>query len=314
MRAKPILDWLRKALTENIGLKLLSIVAAVVLFSIVRGSEDAERTMFVDVVATLPPDDSEVMLVSERPDRVRLTLTGSRALLNSIRREEIEPLEIDLTDTDARYYYFNPANMPVPAGVQVDITPASLELQWAERVERRVPVDPQFEGDPGRGLSISDDVTVQPERVLVTGPQYEVDPLNTIHTEPIAVEGLSRGRHERRVRLQRPAPHASYVGEPVIRVSYEVEADLEERVLEGIEVVGTGSGDIEVRPARVRVVVEALPAVMRHVDRESVVAWVDSGDPEESGTWSLPVEVRGLPPGADIVRIEPPEALVTVTR
>ncbi len=79
---------LRKALTENVGLKIISLVAAIVLFSLVRGSEDAQRSVFVDVVATLPSPASGKILIGEIPDKVKVTLRGSRSLLNSIGRNE----------------------------------------------------------------------------------------------------------------------------------------------------------------------------------------------------------------------------------
>ena len=74
-------SFLMRALTEHIGLKLVALVASVGLFVIVRGTEDAQISISVDVVALLPPPSTERMLVSEIPDEIRVTLRGSRSVL-----------------------------------------------------------------------------------------------------------------------------------------------------------------------------------------------------------------------------------------
>ncbi len=308
----PITAALRRAFQENLTLKIMSLIAAIVLFSLVRGAEDAQRSMFVDVVAILPSADSGKILISEIPDRVKLTLQGSRSLLNSIRREDLE-IQVDLTDTQLRYYYFDPASLDLPAGVQiVQMAPASIPLTWADRIERRVPVEPQLVGTPRPGLSVAGPTSIEPDRVLLRGPQNEVDPLAALETEPIDVSGLDPGEHVRRVRLERPPPHSSYVGEPIIDVRFEVVRELEERTLEDLAVATIGPGRVVVRPAEADVVLRGSQAVLDAIDPGAVVPWVDVDDPALSGTVVRPIQVRGLPPGVEVVRVDPGEAIVTL--
>lgn len=312
-RRSPITESIRRAFNENLTLKIISFIAAIVLFSVVRGAENAQRSMFVDVVVILPPPESGKILISEVPDRVKLTLQGSRSLLNSIRREDLE-IQVDLANTDLRYYYFDPASLDLPAGVQiVQMAPASIPLTWAERVERWVPVDPQLLGTPGPGLSVEEPVIVEPWRVLLRGPQNEVDSLAAVETEPIDTTGLERGEHIRRVRLERPPPHSSYVGEPMIEVRIEVAREFEERLVEDRQVAAIGPFRATVRPAHVDVLVRGPRTTLESLDPESVVPWVDLEDPDlVPGTFARPVLVRGLPGGVEVVRTEPAEAIVTI--
>lgn len=310
-KRSPITAALRRLATENMTLKIVSIVAAIVLFSIVRGAEDAQRSMFVDVVAILPPAEGGKVLVSEVPDRIKLTLEGSRSLLNAIRREDLE-VQMDLTDADLRYYYFDPAAFDLPAGVRiVQMAPASVPLTWADRIERRVPIEAQIYGNLPPGLSV-EEVSVAPGRVLLRGPRNEVDPLSSVETQPIDVTGLDPGQHVRRVRLERAPPHSGYVGEPMIEVRFQIVRELEERRLEELELSAVGAGRVQsIRPGQVTVLLRGTRASLAQLDPEAVLPWVQLPEDAE-GTVALPVQVRGLPPGVEVVRVDPAEALVAV--
>lgn len=100
-------SFLMRALTDHLGLKLVALVASVGLFVIVRGTEDAQISISVDVVALLPPPSTERMLVSEIPDEIRVTLRGSRSVLNAVRRDGMQPIQMDLRDASAHFYYWN---------------------------------------------------------------------------------------------------------------------------------------------------------------------------------------------------------------
>ena len=311
-KRSPITNALRRLATENVGLKVVSLIAAIVLFSLVRGSEDAQRTVFADVVAILPSVDSGKVLVSEIPDRVRLTLQGSRSLLNSIRREDLE-VQMDLSDTRLRYYYFDPAIFDLPAGIQiVQMAPATVPLSWADRIERRVPVEPQFIGTPPSGLALEEPVSVEPRRVVLLGPQNEVDPLAAIETRPIDLRGIEAGEHVRTMRLERAPAHSTYVGEPMIEVRFRIVRELEERTLESVDVSAVGPARATLRPASVDIHLRGGSNALSAIAVDQVVPFVDVSDPTLSGTIELPVQLRGLPSGVEVTSIEPSSVLATV--
>ena len=130
------LDFLHGAVTRNVGLKLSSIFIAVVLFSVVHGAEDLRRNVFVGVVAVPPGDAKDLMLVSEIPDRIRLTLSGTRAQLNSINPNDLAPVELKVHDPSQEHYYFSPSDFDLPAGVAItQIAPTSVDLRWVKRAQ-----------------------------------------------------------------------------------------------------------------------------------------------------------------------------------
>src|SRR3990172_7636358 len=87
---------LRGALTDNVGLKAISLVASVLLFVAIRGGEDAEKSIDVDVVTMVPEVRSERVLVAEVPDKVEVIVHGPRSLISDLREEDVPAVQADL--------------------------------------------------------------------------------------------------------------------------------------------------------------------------------------------------------------------------
>ena len=289
---------------NNIGLKIASLITAIVLFSLVRGAEDAQRSVFVDVVALLPAPNSGKMLVSELPDQVRLTLKGSRSQINAIRPENIPPVQIDLTDTDLRYYYFADDEFDVPAGVTItQVGPTSIALDWASRVERPLPIQPRLVGQPPDGLVLGEPARAEPAEVVVIGPDTEVADLRAVQTDPVDLSQVQLGRNELGSALVRPPPHTRYQGDPNLTVVLEVVRDLAERTIPGVvvEVAGPGRAD----PAQVSVTLRGAPTAVEMVDPARITATADLSTLDPALGGAVPIVVTGLPDGVEAARIEP---------
>ncbi len=55
---------LRSALTENLNLKLISVLFALILYSVVHGSQEAQRSIRLNVVALLPQTPNRVLMTN----------------------------------------------------------------------------------------------------------------------------------------------------------------------------------------------------------------------------------------------------------
>lgn len=303
----------RKTFTHNVGLKLASLLMAVGLFSLVRGSEDAQRSIFVDVVALLPPPAANKILISELPDKVKLTLQGSRSMLHAVRTQDIPPVQIDLRSGNRSYYYFDPEEFEVPASVRiVQVAPSSIPLSWAERAVRRVPVEARTVGQPGPDLTARV-VDVSPSSLRIVGPSEEIESLETVLTQPIDLRDLPPGVVERSVGLMRPPPHAEFGAEKV-DVRIEVVTERATREFADLKVTVLGASDADVKPARVDVVVLGESSKLERISADRVVPVVDLRSLEgERGVQEVTVTVRGLPEGLE-ARVEPSSVLVDRTR
>lgn len=312
-QSAPSSGALRGLLLDNLGLKVTSLVTAMALFWVVRGAEEAQRAVFVDVVAVTPPATSERMLTSELPAKVRLTLRGSRSILNALHADDVPPVQVDLSSTTASLYYFEPESFELPGGMEiVQIAPPTIPLSWADRGTRTVAIVPAMEGTPDPGLMLSGTPSVRPTTTMLRGPEPDLVAYERLMTDPVEIGGLPAGRYERRVGLLRLPGHVENVGETTVTVSFELSPEVAERSVPRLEVAVIGGVAREVRPARVRVVLRGPPRVLDAMDAPSLVPFVDvtSVDPT-AGTQPVPVRVRGVPEGIELVRVEPDEALVT---
>lgn len=304
---------LRALLTENVGLKAISLVVAVLLFTVVRGAEDAQRSVLVDVVAVLPPPSDTRILTSDLPAKVRLTLRGSRSLLNSVRTDDLGPIQLDLSETHASVYYFEAEQFSVPAGVEVtQVSPDALALTWAERTQRVLPVEARLDGRPRPGMMVVGEPTVRPATITLRGPESDLATIDRVMTEPIALATLSEGRLERRVALARLGSHVEVVGDEDVTVQIEIAPEIAERAVPRLDVAVVGGALREVRPARVRVTLRGPPTRLDEIDAPSIVPYVDVStiDPA-AGTQSVLVRVRGIPDGVELVGVDPEEVLAT---
>ncbi len=128
-----------------------------------------------------------------------------------------------------------------PAGATfVSFTPDSIPLQWDTMVERSVPVQPTLVGTlPSR--SRVEHIEVDPPHVRVRGASLYIDPMASVHTEPVDVSNLAPGRYERRIPLETPRAGVEFDNARGVRVAFEVIATVYERRFERLAVTAIGS-------------------------------------------------------------------------
>jgi YbbR domain-containing protein len=299
----------RRLFTHNAGLKLLSLAIAIFLYSLVHGSEDQQRAIYVDVTAIPPPPSSGKVLVSDLPDRVKVTLRGSRSQLQGI---ELPTVEMDVTDPSQRYYYFEPTVFDLPPGVDVtSIAPASLPLVWADYVERRIPIEARV-GSPRPGLQLAGSPRVEPRTVLVRGAEREIAPMQLVKTQPIEISDIEPGEHELRVRLDAPPLHTDF-DVTSVQVHFEIVPEVATRTFRGLAVSQLGEIRATLRPAHVDVTVRGPAAVVDLLTEDRVVPYIQLVEaPSAAGASSVEVQVYGLPAGIEVESIEPGSVLVSM--
>ena len=305
-RANPV-----RFLTDNLALKLTALLLAIGLFSLVKSDSDAQRTLFVDVVTLLPPPSAKRMLISDLPHEVKVTLHGSRSRINDLSRDDMVPIQMDLTDTSRAYYQFDPGAFDLGANVQVvEIEPAMVLLDWATSAERSLTVLPRVQGQPRPGYRVRETIEARPARVRVRGPEDLVRDLGAAETDQISAEGLGPGIHTRRAPLKPLPEHVTYVDDVVVEVRLHVEAVESERALRGLEVAVVGDGAASVRPERVSVTLKGPADELEVLTDRDVVPYVVLRPGQGTGNRPEKVELRGLPEGIEVLTVTPETVLV----
>jgi len=180
---------------RNLGLKLLSICIAALLWLVVAGERVVERVMRVPVELQNLPSDLEI--VSNPPDTVEVRVRGPSGTLARMGPGEIAAvIDLRAARTGRRLFHLTPAMVNTPYGMEsVQVSPATLTMEFETTGVRIVRVQPTIDGKPGPGFEVVS-VRSDPETVEVAGPESALRQLREAITEPIAVTDRTQSMSE----------------------------------------------------------------------------------------------------------------------
>jgi len=306
-----VLHAIRLFFTDNLGLKASALGIAILMFSLVHGAEDMERSVYVGVVVQPPSDAQNMILVTEIPDRVRVRLRGSRARLNAIRQENLPPVDVTLKTKDESRYYLEKEMFDLPTGVSVmQVVPPSLVFKWVARAARVLPVEVSLDGKLPAGLEWAAEPEVFPETMKVDGPRDVVNSMRTVRSMEVDVSEFEEGVVQREIPLVGAPANTTFEAQTVL-VTLRIQPKMKERVLSPLRVDAEGVVPRALRPRAITARIRGPESILDELNPASVLAIVNlSNAPLKKGALVVPVELRGLPDEVEVLDIEP--AMVTV--
>ena len=175
---------------RHIGLKIMSIALAALLWLVVAGEQVVERALRIPLEFTNMPAQLEP--VGEPTNVVDVRLRGSSGRLSRIAAGEVVAV-VDLQGArpGQRLFHVSASDVRAPFGVEVvQVAPSSLYMTFEPSATKAVPIVPEVEGDPAAGFEIATR-TAEPATVDVIGPQSAVAAVMSAITEPVSVAGAS---------------------------------------------------------------------------------------------------------------------------
>jgi hypothetical protein len=290
--AEGMRERLRSWFTENLNLKLLSLVSALVLYSIVHSAQDAQRSISASVVVQLPRDSANRMLVDQTPPQVRLLLRGPTAALDDLHADDLT-IQVQLSSTNERTVKLDPKMVHLPPSARVEaFDPPQIELSWEEVITRDVPIQVSVLGAPAPGFMIKGAPVADPAVVRAHGPKSEVLNLQYARAAAFEVNGLTEGSYPRQLLIDAPPPRVTYDTNSVT-VTAEVTREVVERPFIKLPVIVVGQqGKAKTLPAEVDVRLVCPPEILRALRPEQVVPRVEEKSTEKSGSEAVPVIVQ----------------------
>ena len=178
-------------LLRHLGLKVVSVVLAALLWLIVSGEQTmVERALRIPLEFTNIPAPLE--LVGETPAVVDVRVKGSSGTLSRIAAGElVAVLDVRTARAGQRLFHLSGSDVRAPFGVDiVQVAPASLSLAFEKSQTKTVPVVPEVEGQPADGFVVGT-WTADPARVEIVGPASAVERLTQAVTEAVSVAGAT---------------------------------------------------------------------------------------------------------------------------
>ena len=175
--------------TNNIGLKISSLVVAVLLWFFVILSGRAQISMDIPVTFINIPHNLEVF---DSPDTISVEINGQERILKNLKKNEVSAV-IDLQNAKAGRAFFTLSNnnIRLPKSLVVNgIDPETISLKIETQLTKTVSVKPSVTGLPEKGFVIAD-VKVVPDTVVLEGPKSAISKIYTIKTEPLDINGIN---------------------------------------------------------------------------------------------------------------------------
>lgn len=197
---------MRRFLAHNLGLKLLSLAIAFLLWLAYSGSRELTTAVSVPVQYRNIPTDLEIG--PDLVEEVRLIVRGPSTLLSRVSASP-SPVILDLgrvRRSGLTTFSIQRSNVDLPSGVVLErAIPSQIQIRAERREVKQVTVVPVFENVP-EGYRV-ESWTVTPPVLELSGPKSRLDAIREVRTDPIDVH----------VRLgQEQVETVAYAGDPQV--------------------------------------------------------------------------------------------------
>jgi len=311
------LKILRKSLEflgSSNGIRLVSVVAAVIVWYTIRAAT-SNTTLVTDIpLAIQPPPDWS--LVESSAQTVDVAFLGARDDLRYLNRELIKAT-VDARDHDENGTFrvvLGPANINAPGSARIDfIRPATLTIRLDREITKQVPVKIDTQNVLPEGYEIGK-MVVTPATVELSGPAQRLSKIESIRTISIDLDGRVRSLNSRRIPL---APGTRMAGVDLNPKSVTLDLTIIERSISEafkdlplMALLPPGrSVRAEIDPEVATLKVKGRPKRMKKLVAEDLRLFVDATRISGSKAVKLPIQAI-LPNGITLVRTTPTKATV----
>ena len=175
---------------RRLGLKVVSVVLAALIWLVVSGEQIVERGFRIPLEFSNLPSGLE--LATDAPTVVDVRVRGSSGALSRLTPGELVAI-LDLRQAKAgqRLFHMTGGDVRAPFGIDVVlVTPSSLAITFEPSASKQVTVSPVVEGQPAAGFEVRR-VMSDPAVVVVSGPTTAVRATAEAITEPVSVAGAA---------------------------------------------------------------------------------------------------------------------------
>lgn len=296
---------------RHLGLKVLSLGLALLLWMVVSGEETVERGLRVPLELLQVPAGLE--LTGEVPATVDVRVRGASGTLSRVSTGDVVAvLDLRSARSGRRLFPLTPDQVRVPFGVEVvQVQPSAIAMAFESSASRQVPVVPAVDGRPAPGYVVGQ-MTADPKTVEVIGPETAVRRVTEALTEPVSVSG-ARDHVRQSVILGLIDPSLRLKNARAAMVTVQIVPAPLERSLRGRPVhLRNVPGTLEAKaiPSAVDLTLRGSREALARVEADDIVAYVDLAG-LGPGEYSLTVHADSSPE-AGVTRIEPSSVQVQI--
>jgi YbbR-like protein len=298
---------------RHLGLQVLALALAVLLWMAVSGEETVERGLRVPLELQQLPGGIE--LTGEVPTAVDVRVRGASGTLSRVAPGDIVAvLDLRGARPGRRLFPLTPDQVRAPFGVDiVQVMPSAIAMVFEPSVTRTVPVVPSVDGRPAPGFVVGT-LRTDPATVEIAGPESAVKRATEALTEPVLIAG-AKDRVQDTVTIGMLDPSLRVLNARSAVVTVEMQPAPLERTFRNrpVHLRNVAPNLIaQAEPPVVAIMVRGSRETLGRVGADEVDAYVDVGG-LGAGQYVLNVHAdAGREAG--VTRIEPSLVQVRITR
>jgi YbbR domain-containing protein len=298
---------------RHFGLKVLSLVLAVLLWMVVAGEETVERGLRIPLELQQIPGGLEVL--GDVPATVDVRVRGVSGTLSRVGPGDVVAvLDLRSARSGRRLFPLTPDQVRAPFGVEVvQFIPSTIALAFEASSSREVPIVPAVDGRPAPGYAVGE-MTAEPKTVEVIGPETAVERATEVLTEPVAVTG-AKSNVQQAVTLGLLDPSLRLKTARSATVTVQIVPAPLERTLRHrpVHLRNVGANlQAEATPSTVDLTLRGNRDALTHLDADDIVAFIDLAGLGPGQYNSLDVRATSSP-DVGVTRVEPASVQVRIT-
>lgn len=235
--------------------------------------------------------------------------TGWKMLFSRI-NFNAEPVTVDLHTLDSRNFVvlssqISEINARRESDQQiVSFDPDTLYFDLASRVTRRVPVQLVSKLDYQHQFMQSDDISIKPDYVTVTGPASLVNKISAWKTDTLKADSIGESIMQD-INLKPSSEGSINIYPKAVRVIVPVDEFTEKTLEVPVKIIDKGNYSVKVFPENVKVTFTTSLSKFAETDADLFEATIDMDLWSKNGYSSLPVKLTRMPAYTRVLKIEP---------
>ncbi len=286
---------------RNFWFKLAAIFMAMLLWFHVATDHVYETTRaFPLQIINIP---AHLVLADKLPDQVEVKIRGRGKEHLKLLLAERKSLDIDakLFKTGETNYVIKPQQIPIPEGLELEVTsiilPQDLKIRLDNLVEKKVRVQPRITIRPAVGFVQAGELSFSPKEVTISGPKEWVVDLKEVFTDQKVIDNAEKKVTDQ-ADLLPPPGYNLHLSTPKITFSADIQISAD-REFSHIPVQLTNLPQYRealLVPDSVTVIVSGAESLMNRISPEKIRVSIDGAGAKRREKIKLPVQVD-LPPG-----------------
>ncbi len=299
-------------LFENLTLKLVALILAIIIWFFVVGEKRSEVRLTVPLELRNLPERLEI--TQQSVTQVEVAVRGFSSVVKQLTPADID-VHIDLSNVreGTTSFALSPDDILVPVGTTViQVSPSEVNISLDTTNIKTVPVKPITRGIPTEGYILGE-VTAEPKVVTITGVQQVLKAITKVETEAVVVDNVAQDL-VKKVKIKPPnGIRIEKEEEKIVSVSVKIVPKMVDLFFEDIPLLVEGEErQFTLSPQAVTALVRGPELELTTMTPTDIPAFIETKELPEGQSTVQPI--FKLPESISVKRYYPKTILINITK